>query len=103
MRKVPTSNQQKFYSQKVREMKERTVSYDYKWREFSKEYRIENPFCVECLKLGNYNCQDIHVDHIIPLEQRPDLKYDHDNCQSLCRSCHGKKTHKEKLEKPTEH
>lgn len=76
---------------------ERTVTYDEKWRKFSQDYRKKNPFCVECLKLGNHNIHNIQVDHIIPLEQRPDLKYDVDNLQSLCRSHHGKKTWAEKL------
>jgi 5-methylcytosine-specific restriction protein A len=31
------------------------------------------------------------VDHIIPVEERPDLRLVEDNLQSLCRPCHDKK------------
>lgn len=97
MRKIQTSGQQKFKRQLDRERQERTAVYDHQWRQFSANYRKANPFCVECLKDGVYNDQNTHTDHIIPLEQRPDLKYDVDNLQVLCRSCHSRKSWKEKL------
>lgn len=102
MKKISTSAKQKYYKQTVKEKQAVSVSYDYEWREFSKEYRVSNPFCVECLKLGNYNAKNTHVDHIVPLEKAPERKYDDSNLQTLCRSCHGKKTFKEKLEKKGE-
>jgi hypothetical protein len=33
-----------------------------------------------------------HVDHIIDIADRPDLRLDEDNLQSLCAQCHGRKT-----------
>ena len=95
--KIPTTGQHRYKSYYNQRRQQRTAVYDEKWRKFSKNYRNANPFCVECLKLGVHNIHNIHVDHIIPLEQRPDLKYDTDNLQSLCRSHHGQKTHTEKL------
>lgn len=59
--------------------------YDNKWREYSVAYRKKNPFCVECLKEGIYNSENIHVDHIIPITEKPELKWDGNNHQSLCR------------------
>lgn len=97
MMKIRTSSQQKNAVRIKRERIDRTAEYDSRWRKFSHEYRLRNPFCVECLKVGAYNSQHIHVDHIIPLEQAPERKYDGSNLQSLCRTCHSKKTAKEKL------
>lgn len=97
MKKIPNSGRQRMAVQIKRERAERSEEYDYAWSKFSKEYREVNPFCVECLKHGNYNSDHIQVDHIIPLEERPDLKYNFDNLQSICRSCHSSKTWREKL------
>ncbi|MBS1015410.1 HNH endonuclease [Acetobacter persici] len=97
MKKIPNSGRQKMAVQMKRERAERSEKYDYEWSKFSKEYRKVNPFCVECLKQGSYNSSHIQVDHIIPLDQRPDLKFDFSNLQSICRSHHSAKTWKEKL------
>jgi 5-methylcytosine-specific restriction protein A len=39
------------------------------------------------------------VDHIIPLDQRPDLAYNLDNLQGLCTFCHSRKTTMERRRK----
>lgn len=69
--------------------KERETSYnrgyDAKWRRFRKDYLYYNPMCVRCGDLAE------HVDHIIPLRKGGD-KYSHDNLQSLCHSCHSRKS-----------
>lgn len=36
--------------------------------------------------------REAHADHIIPVAQRPDLRYEVDNGQCLCHSCHSRKT-----------
>jgi 5-methylcytosine-specific restriction endonuclease McrA len=36
--------------------------------------------------------REAHADHIIPIAQRPDLRYDVANGQCLCHSCHSRKT-----------
>ena len=33
-----------------------------------------------------------HADHIVPIAERPDLRYEVDNGQCLCHSCHSRKT-----------
>ncbi|WP_050942348.1 HNH endonuclease [Acetobacter tropicalis] len=63
---------------------ENKKEYDHKWRAYSIAYRKSNPFCVECLKEGIYNSDNIHVDHIIPITENPELKYEESNHQSLC-------------------
>ncbi|WP_043458634.1 HNH endonuclease signature motif containing protein [Gluconacetobacter diazotrophicus] len=74
-----------------------TQNYDRKWNLFSTKFRFNNPWCVRCLKEGILNDQNTQTDHIIPIEQAPDRKYDETNLQTLCRSCHSKKTYDEKL------
>jgi len=36
--------------------------------------------------------REAHADHIIPVVQRPDLRYVEANGQCLCHSCHSRKT-----------
>lgn len=50
-----------------------------------------NPLCVECEKAGIIETAK-DVDHIVPLAVRPDLAFDLDNLQGLCRACHNRKT-----------
>lgn len=50
--------------------------------------------CVECRNKGKITLAT-DVDHILPREQRPDLELDRDNCQSLCKPHHSKKTRRE--------
>ena len=35
---------------------------------------------------------EAHADHVIPVAVRPDLRYEVDNGQCLCASCHSRKT-----------
>lgn len=58
--------------------------YDYKWRKIRDAFLKANPFCFIC---GNLASQ---VDHIIPLSRGGTNHLD--NLQSLCVSCHSKKT-----------
>ncbi|WP_376740516.1 HNH endonuclease signature motif containing protein [Gordonia paraffinivorans] len=44
------------------------------------------PFCSTCGAR-----EDLTVDHKIPLTERPDLAYDLDNLDVLCRSCNSAK------------
>lgn len=69
-------------------------TYDSQWRKLSLNFRAKNPWCVECLGEG-FVVEARHVDHKIPVVQRPDLRLDTRNLQSLCVSCHSRKTAKE--------
>jgi len=46
--------------------------------------------CVQCGQRGR-----VEVDHIAPVRERPDLAFDVANLQTLCRSCHTRKTRAE--------
>ena len=39
----------------------------------------------------------LHADHIIPIEERPDLRLDLDNMRTLCSPCHGARTMKDSV------
>ena len=54
-----------------------------------------NPMCVECEKAGIIEVAK-DVDHIVPLAVRPDLAFDLNNLQGLCRYHHNCKTAEER-------
>ena len=68
--------------------------YDSRWNEFSRLYRQLNPLCVECGRNGRVVSADC-VDHVVPLVDAPERKYDLDNLEALCSPCHARKTAKE--------
>jgi len=53
------------------------------------------------LKRDDYTCQDCglrkrkgnHAHHIIPKSEKPELKFDLDNGETLCKDCHNKIHH----------
>jgi 5-methylcytosine-specific restriction protein A len=71
--------------------------YDARWQRFVDPkgggYRARYPLCKHCLDKGLYVASEV-VDHIIPMAQGG-AKYDEENLQALCKSCHDKKTAKE--------
>ena len=46
--------------------------------------------CVQCGHRGR-----LEVDHVVPVRTRPDLAFAVENLQTLCRTCHSRKTHRE--------
>jgi 5-methylcytosine-specific restriction enzyme A len=65
-----------------------------RWRKFRKWYVNENPLCVKCAERG-LTVPVEEVDHIIPIRLGGE-QYDWDNLQSLCKSCHSRKSASEK-------
>lgn len=63
------------------------------WRRVRKLYVTENPLCEHCEKRGIIT-EVQEVDHIKPL-RLGGAKFDFENLQSLCKSCHGRKSGKE--------
>ena len=57
-------------------------------------YLRENPFCAEC-KREERTVVATELDHIIPVEERPDLFWVQSNWQGLCRTHHIAKTAEE--------
>jgi len=62
-----------------------------RWRRLRALFLRANPLCVACQALGR-SVVAVHVDHIKPRRERPDLEFDETNLQSLCPSCHSRKT-----------
>lgn len=48
--------------------------------------------CIDCGRIDQAN----HADHIVPVSERPDLRYDVNNGACRCRSCHSRKTIRER-------
>ncbi|MGY3750999.1 HNH endonuclease [Vagococcus acidifermentans] len=71
-----------------------------KWKKLSKLYRLNNPICVHCERRNIIRKVDV-VDHKIPIKSQEGWKkrYDENNLQSLCHSCHNTKTANDKKEK----
>jgi len=65
--------------------------YDSKWRKASKRFLKEHPLCISCYKEKKLVKATV-VDHITPHRGDKTLFWDRNNWQSLCKSCHDKKT-----------
>lgn len=65
--------------------------YGSKWRKASRQFLESHPLCVECLKNGILTKATV-VDHVIPHRGNPELFWDKDNWQALCKRCHDRKT-----------
>lgn len=78
------------YDQRRGTPKER--GYDAAWRKVRVDALRRDCFlCQQCLREDRLSNAD-HVDHIIPIPQRPDLRLILSNLQSLCIECHSRKT-----------
>lgn len=69
--------------------------YTREWSRAAKAWLIEHPWCAECLKNGEHT-PATEVDHITPHKGDKKLFWRFGNWQSLCHSCHSKKTAKER-------
>jgi len=65
--------------------------YDSKWSKARQGYINNHPFCVSCSSKGLVVKANV-VDHVIPHKGDKGLFWDRDNWQSLCYSCHNRKT-----------
>lgn len=64
-----------------------------RWRTVRKAYLMAHPMCVKCQQKGIITEATV-VDHKIPIRQGGD-EYSWTNLQSLCASCHNKKSARE--------
>jgi 5-methylcytosine-specific restriction protein A len=65
--------------------------YDHAWSKFRKSYLERNPLCLHCRQKG-FLVSASEVDHIKPLADNPQLKYDNTNLRPLCKRCHSRRT-----------
>ena len=80
-----------------RQQKNRKFYNSYRWKQLRNYYLFNHPTCEQCAASGITTVATV-VDHIIPWQREPDnelLKWNEDNLQALCASCHAKKTYKE--------
>lgn len=70
--------------------------YDHRWNELRNRFIVINPLCRMCEQEGRVE-PATEVDHIIPFIGLEDpLRVQWENLQSLCHSCHVKKTWKDR-------
>lgn len=65
--------------------------YDAEWERERTKYLEEHPLCVDHKRRGFIEVATV-VDHIIPHKGDKALFWDKNNWQSLCESCHNRKT-----------
>ena len=65
--------------------------YGSKWQAERLVFLRENPLCAMCQQMGRIEPATV-VDHIVPHRGDQKLFWDQNNWQSLCKSCHDKKT-----------
>jgi 5-methylcytosine-specific restriction protein A len=68
--------------------------YNWTWRKKRVAFLRNNPLCVKCKEHGQTQIAT-EVDNIIPHGGNMEIFWNQDNWQSLCKSCHSKKTIKE--------
>lgn len=73
--------------------------YKSKWKELRTVQLLREPFCRTCAAAGRRTPAE-DVDHIIPHRGDMQLFTDPGNLQSLCHSCHSKKTAAEAADGP---
>jgi len=61
-----------------------------RWRKLSRLHKTSNPLCVSCMADDKITPVQ-ETDHIISIADGGD-RWDVDNLQSLCKSCHSRKT-----------
>jgi 5-methylcytosine-specific restriction enzyme A len=65
--------------------------YGRDWQKLRLSHLQQNPWCVRCEQDGRVTAA-AQVDHTIPHKGDPALFWDPDNLQSLCETCHSRKT-----------
>jgi len=75
----------------AREREQKRIYKDPRWKHIRLIALERDKYtCVDCGQMANT------VDHIIPVKKAKMLAFDLDNLQSMCESCHAKKSAKER-------
>lgn len=89
---MPTLNRRKDSPTTHRQGRNNRAFYQSaRWHRLSLQFRKANPLCAKCLKEGHTRLGQC-ADHVIPLVQWTGDPYAVSNLQTLCKSCHSKKT-----------
>ena len=65
--------------------------YGYDWQRLRRLKLQADPLCEDCQPRGRATLA-VEVHHKIKISERPDLRLDWDNLQSLCEPCHDAKS-----------
>jgi 5-methylcytosine-specific restriction protein A len=64
-----------------------------RWRKLRQFFLRRFPICAECERQGQTRpANEVH--HKMDRQKRPDLAFDQNNLESLCKSCHSRETRK---------
>jgi len=66
-----------------------------RWRKLRDRYIKRNPLCEHCKGRGSL-VPAKEVDHKIPIKINFEKRFDYNNLQALCKSCHATKTYEDK-------
>ena len=69
--------------------------YDARWRKAKAMHLAKHPLCPHCYELDGAITTATDVDHKVPCKPDNPRFWDSSNWQSLCHSCHSRKTAKE--------
>ena len=73
--------------------------YGADWQRLRRRKLQTAPLCEDCKSRGRLTLA-VEVDHKIRISERPDLRLDWDNLQSLCAPCHAAKSAAERSGRP---
>ena len=62
-----------------------------RWKRAARRHLAAHPLCVDCAELGAVTAA-AEVDHVVPHRGDRRRFWDRSNWQSLCRTCHSRKT-----------
>ena len=57
------------------------------WKKLRKMHMRYEPLCRSCMAMGRIVEGEV-VDHIVMVQERPDLAFEISNLQTLCSTCH---------------
>ena len=84
-------NKRRQAQQEARRASSTARGYGRQWRKVRAAHMASQPLCVRCSE-NNLIVKGEAVDHIIPHKGDMGLFWDRSNLQTLCHSCHNRKT-----------
>lgn len=72
--------------------------YDYQWQKLREVVLVEEPICMETKPDGGLCLMPTtEADHLIPIEQAPELRLVRSNLKGKCKSCHSRRTRRDQM------